>query len=272
MAEHECQAIGTKSTAVTSGPLPLSATGFRTGDSTTAAPPSAISRLTPGRCRCGNGAILAGAGWSPAAGAQAQCGRGRRGAQRRGGGAGAGVRGGVRGSAGKMDEFQAAEEVTAWGTHRAQLPPWRLLSGPAEGLRRCPSAPDPTPRRPPRHPCRPPPGWSRVSRHRRRTGPAFVLPPPGVGPSPGVHWALLHSGFYPCCCRSFGKRREGCGGLGLAPQEQPSAVVGGRPVLFGPGQNSSRLFLCGKRSPSLSSASCRRTSGAHTPFTRYGVG
>ncbi|XP_005420201.1 dynein light chain Tctex-type 1 [Geospiza fortis] len=32
-------------------------------------------------------------------------------------------------------------------------------------------------------------GWSRVSRNRRQTGPAFVLPPPGAGPCPGVHWA-----------------------------------------------------------------------------------
>lgn len=67
MAEHECQAIATESTAVTSGPQPLSATGSGTCDNNTAAQPSAISRLAAGCRRCGNGAILEGAGPGPAA-------------------------------------------------------------------------------------------------------------------------------------------------------------------------------------------------------------
>lgn len=221
MAEHEHQVIGTKCTAVTI-PASLSHRLWDAGHHP-AAPPSAISRLTPGRCRCGNRAILGkpGRGGRWRAGAvRAAAGEGRSGA-----GAVPGIRGGASGSADKMDEFQTGEEVTGWGLRGAQLPAWRLLSGPAEGLRRYPSVPIPPFGVPRRHPCLPPPGWSRVSRAPAADGPSLCSAALRSRPLVRVFTGLLDSGLSPCRCRSLGEQGEGCGGLGLPPPWRGKAAA-----------------------------------------------
>lgn len=42
--------------------------------------------------------------------------------------------------------------------------------------------------------------------HRREMDPAFVLPPSGSWPLVRVFAGLLDPGFYPCRCRSLGKK------------------------------------------------------------------
>lgn len=99
-------------------------------------------------------------------------------------------------------------------------------------------------------PRRPPPGWGRVSRHRRRAGPAFVLPPRS---RPWSGCSLGSSALPSTPAGSSGTRREGCLVPGC-PAGGAGAAGGAGPVLFGPGQNPSELFVCGKRSPGLGSA------------------
>lgn len=193
------------------------------------------------------------------------------GAGRSGAGAVPGVGGSESGSAGKMDEFQAAEEVTGQGIGHG-FPPGvsfqgqRRVSGGAHPLLIPPLG---VPRR---HPCRPPAGWSRVSRAPAAGRPSLCSASPGASLSPRCSLCSSTLAFTPAAAGPSGKRREGRRGLGLSPPEEPSAVVGGWPVLFGPGEKSSELFLCGKRSPSLWSACYRRTHGASHPIPKIGNG
>lgn len=150
----------------------------------------------------------------------------------------------MRGCAGRMEEFQTGEEVTGWGQAEHSFSPgvsfqnqWKVSGG----VRPPRVPPLGVPRR---HPCGFPRGGAACLRHRRHTGPAFVLPPREPAPCPGVHWAP-RLWLQPLPLQSLGEKARGmswpCG-----PAGGPSAGVGGWPGLFGAGQNPSKLFLCGK--------------------------
>lgn len=130
-------------------------------------------------------------------------GGGRRGAQRCGGGAGGRwQREWLRRKDGRVPGGRGGNGAR----DRTRLPAWRLLSGPAEGLGWCPSASDPTPRRPP------PPSLSPSRRVEprvpgtggRQAQPLFCLS--GSQPLAQVFTVLLDSGFYSCRCRSLGEK------------------------------------------------------------------